>query len=45
MDLLKQLDEDTRSRLGTELEPGVAPPKGTSEITPAVVEKLQRGPH
>ena len=44
MDLLKQLDEDTRSRLGTEEESGVtAPPKGTSEITPAVVEKINLG--
>jgi len=40
MDLLKQLDEDTRSRLGTEEESGVtAPPK----VAPAVVEKINLG--
>ena len=40
MDLLEQLDEDTRSRLGTEEESGVtAPPK----VAPAVVEKINLG--
>ena len=37
MDLLEQLDEDTRSRLGTEEESGVtAPPK----VAPAIKEKI-----
>ena len=41
MDLLKQLDEDTRSRLGTEEELDVAdPPKVTPTITPAIQEKI-----